>query len=175
MIHVNYKYTVEHSSTKELQFPFITRTSVWTLLQAAGRLGHYLSRFARGNGLLYDIEFLTDTSGRRVSAFGYWAGYAGTVIALLAWSNQIRNPGVPLPSITNYQLQPDLVKGLKSSISAALTASHGYPRILVIGALGRCGTGAIDACLDAGVPATHIIKWVGNSHIIPYVFSTNTS
>ena len=36
----------------------------------------YLSRFIRGNGMLYDLEFLTE-AGRRVSAFGYHAGYAG--------------------------------------------------------------------------------------------------
>ena len=33
-----------------------------------------LGRFARGNGLLYDLEFLQDEHGRRVAAFGYHAG-----------------------------------------------------------------------------------------------------
>lgn len=95
-----------------------------------------------------------------MSAFGYYAGYAGTAIALLAWSNQLRNPGLPLASVTNYQSQPDLVKELQSSISNALPYNKNQPpRVLVIGALGRCGTGAIDACLAAGVPDSHIIKW----------------
>lgn len=44
----------------------------------------YLDRFARGGGILYDIEFLTDASGKRVSAFGYYAGYAGAAVSLLA-------------------------------------------------------------------------------------------
>ncbi|KAI9771326.1 MAG: Saccharopine dehydrogenase [Geoglossum simile] len=59
----------------------------------------YLSRFARGGGTLYDIEFLTDDSGRRVSAFGCYAGYARAAIALLAWSHQVVQPTTPLPSI----------------------------------------------------------------------------
>ena len=35
-----------------------------------------LSRFKRGGGALYDLEFLQDDSGRRVAAFGYHAGYS---------------------------------------------------------------------------------------------------
>lgn len=33
-----------------------------------------LGRFAQGSGLLYDLEFLQDETGRRVAAFGFHAG-----------------------------------------------------------------------------------------------------
>jgi saccharopine dehydrogenase (NAD+, L-lysine forming) len=33
------------------------------------------------------------------------------------------------------------------------------PRVLVIGALGRCGSGAVDICRQAGVPEDNILKW----------------
>ena len=33
-----------------------------------------LRRFARGGGVLYDLEFLEDAQGRRVAAFGFHAG-----------------------------------------------------------------------------------------------------
>ncbi|KAI4119584.1 MAG: hypothetical protein LQ341_007594, partial [Variospora aurantia] len=33
------------------------------------------------------------------------------------------------------------------------------PRIIVVGALGRCGTGAVDCCVAAGVPTSSILKW----------------
>ena len=36
-----------------------------------------LERFKAGGGTLLDLEYLTDADGRRVAAFGYWAGYAG--------------------------------------------------------------------------------------------------
>lgn len=36
-----------------------------------------LGRFIRGGGSLYDLEFLTHENGRRVAAFGYWAGFCG--------------------------------------------------------------------------------------------------
>lgn len=120
----------------------------------------YLSRFVRGGGLLYDLEFLTDAAGRRVSAFGYYAGYAGMALSLLAWSNQVQNPGVLLPSVSNYESEGDLVKHVRSSISMARSYnSDKYPHVLIIGALGRCGTGAIDACLATGIPDSHIVKW----------------
>ena len=120
----------------------------------------YLSRFVRGKGLLYDLEFLTE-AGRRVSAFGYHAGYAGMAISLLAWSNQIQNPTATLPALTSsYDSEASLLADIKSAISAALPHASGeYPRVLVMGALGRSGRGAIDACLAAGIPDSHIIKW----------------
>ena len=33
------------------------------------------------------------------------------------------------------------------------------PRVIVIGALGRCGRGAVDAFRRAGVPEENILKW----------------
>lgn len=31
--------------------------------------------------------------------------------------------------------------------------------MLVIGALGRCGRGAVDLCLKAGIPTENVLKW----------------
>jgi saccharopine dehydrogenase (NAD+, L-lysine-forming) len=33
------------------------------------------------------------------------------------------------------------------------------PRIMIIGALGRCGKGATECCLAAGIPEDSILKW----------------
>ena len=122
----------------------------------------YLSRFARGGGVLYDIEFLTDPSGKRVAAFGYYAGFAGAAIALLAWAHQLTNPKTPLPSVipSDYPSQSDLEKAIKDALSRAIPLKASQPpRVIVIGALGRCGTGAVDCCLAAGVPVSSIMKW----------------
>ncbi|MDX5350508.1 MAG: saccharopine dehydrogenase, partial [Paracoccaceae bacterium] len=51
--------------------------------QPAGRV--LLERFRKGGGTLLDLEYLTDEDGRRLAAFGYWAGYAGAAVALEAW------------------------------------------------------------------------------------------
>jgi saccharopine dehydrogenase (NAD+, L-lysine forming) len=33
------------------------------------------------------------------------------------------------------------------------------PKVLVIGALGRCGKGAVDLCLKVGIPTENVLKW----------------
>ena len=51
--------------------------------QASGRV--ILDRFKAGGGTLLDLEYLVDETGRRVAAFGYWAGYAGAALTVMAW------------------------------------------------------------------------------------------
>ena len=41
--------------------------------------------FRAGGGALYDLEYLTDDTGRRLAAFGYWAGYAGAGFSELVY------------------------------------------------------------------------------------------
>ncbi|KAI5867039.1 alanine dehydrogenase [Durotheca rogersii] len=119
-----------------------------------------LSRFSRGGGTLYDLEFLTDPDGRRVAAFGYWAGYAGTAIALLSWAHQFSNPGTPQGPVPVFDSAPALTDYVKSAIEAPVRANGGQlPRVIVIGALGRCGKGAVDFCTAAGIPDESVLKW----------------
>ncbi|KAJ3541847.1 hypothetical protein NM208_g4406 [Fusarium decemcellulare] len=117
-----------------------------------------LSRFAKAGGLLYDLEFLIDENGRRVAAFGYWAGYAGTALALLSWAHQLLNPGVPQGPVPVVDSASALIDLVRANVEAALAANNGeFPRLIVIGALGRCGKGAIAAAEAIGVKS--ILKW----------------
>ncbi|KAL8659970.1 MAG: hypothetical protein Q9226_000133 [Calogaya cf. arnoldii] len=119
-----------------------------------------LGRFAAGGGTLYDMEFLEDENRRRVAAFGYHAGYAGAALALENWAWQIQHPDTPLPGKKPYNTQSDLVREVKSDVAAGVAMHDGKaPRVLIIGALGRCGRGAIDLCLAAGIPESNLLKW----------------
>lgn len=100
-----------------------------------------LDRFARGGGALLDLEFLVDSDGRRLAAFGYWAGYAGAALGVLHGSGVL---AAPLPPTT----REDLDAALRSAPGAERT------RALVVGALGRCGRGACDALEVAGLTPT---------------------
>jgi saccharopine dehydrogenase (NAD+, L-lysine-forming) len=117
--------------------------------QPAGQV--LLGRFKAGGGALLDLEYLTDDDGRRVAAFGYWAGYAGAAVALMCWmaqqNGQIAGPVKAYPSANHMlmEMQQALV---------ALGAKR--PTALIIGALGRVGTGAADLCQAMGVATT---KW----------------
>jgi saccharopine dehydrogenase (NAD+, L-lysine-forming) len=118
-----------------------------------------LSRFPRGGGTLLDIEFLME-NGRRVAAFGYHAGFAGAALALKAWAWQLTHPASePFPGVSSYPNEDALIVDVKKAIAVGKEKSGKDPRILVIGALGRCGSGAVDLCLKAGVPTENVLKW----------------
>ena len=110
--------------------------------QPAGRV--LLERFRSGGGALYDLEYLVNEQGRRVAAFGYWAGYGGAAVALKCWAAQQRG-GIcgPIGAYAGKAaLQADIEADLKGL---------GRPSALIIGALGRVGTGAADCLAAMGV------------------------
>lgn len=119
-----------------------------------------LSRFPQGGGTLLDLEFLTDDAGRRVAAFGYHAGYAGAALAIEAWAYQLQNPDAKtMPGVSSYPNQDALLSDVKARMLEGEGIAKRKPRVLVIGALGRCGRGAVDLCMQAGIPEENILKW----------------
>ncbi|MFF6779487.1 saccharopine dehydrogenase [Streptomyces sp. NPDC012510] len=95
-----------------------------------------LRRFAAGGGALLDLEYLVDDQGRRLAAFGYWAGYLGAALAVLHHRGVLKTPLVPTT---------------KEEMETELRSSRGDVSALVIGALGRSGRGARVALGEAGV------------------------
>ena len=119
-----------------------------------------LSRFPQGGGTLLDLEFLTDDAGRRVAAFGYHAGYAGAALAIMAWAYHLEHPEAKtMPAVSSYANQDLLLADVRSAISAGEKLASHKPQILIIGALGRCGRGAVDLCTQSGIPDSNILKW----------------
>ncbi len=117
--------------------------------QPAGRT--LLQRFKAGGGTLYDLEYLVDETGRRVAAFGYWAGYAGAAVALKCWAAQQR--GQIAGAVHKHNSKAALLADLGAEFAPFGTRR---PHAIVIGALGRVGTGASDLCAALDVPVT---KW----------------
>lgn len=116
--------------------------------QPAGQ--ELLKRFKAGGGTLYDLEYLIAENGRRVAAFGYWAGFAGAAVSVKTWLAQAH--GALCGSVGVYAGRDALVDELKSELAAV----SGRPDVIVIGALGRVGTGASDLCTELGLGVT---KW----------------
>lgn len=109
-----------------------------------------LDRFERGSGKLYDLEFLVDDSGRRVAAFGYWAGYVGAGLGLTAWcQQQIPHENTFLSDLNPFRDQSVLIR----EIDSLLQRASSKPSILVIGAKGRCGRGAMELIRRVGLQA----------------------
>ncbi|WP_406452109.1 saccharopine dehydrogenase [Streptomyces sp. NBC_01622] len=100
-----------------------------------------LRRFGTGGGALLDLEYLVDDTGRRLAAFGFWAGYLGAALAVLQHRGRL---GAPLTPTSKEELDETL----------QLAAGDAEFRALVIGALGRSGRGARAAFGAAGIEPT---------------------
>ena len=110
-----------------------------------------LKKFKDGNGKLYDIEYLVSHTGKRVAAFGYWAGYAGAAVTISCWVSQKTNKRPRI--FTTHQDKDSLDKQIKGE----LDNSKLLPRnAIVIGSLGRVGSGVIDLCEKMNIETT---KW----------------
>ena len=120
-----------------------------------------LSRYSIGRGTLLDLEFLAK-GGRRIAAFGYHAGFAGAALAIKSWAWNSTGQKGSLPGVKNftdgkgyYDNEGLLTKQIREDIAS----SPRKPRVLVIGALGRCGKGAVQLCKDVGIPDENILQW----------------
>ncbi|MFD3700108.1 saccharopine dehydrogenase [Streptomyces sp. NPDC058646] len=102
-----------------------------------------LARFTAGGGALLDMEYLTDDTGRRVAAFGYWAGYVGAALAVLHRRGRLTAP-----------LAPTGRPALDALLAPAAGGDAADTAALVVGALGRSGRGACDALTAAGLTPT---------------------
>ncbi len=101
-----------------------------------------LGRLKTGGGKLYDLEFLNGADGRRVAAFGFWAGFAGAAVAVMNWCGQRLGSDPVIGPLGWYPSQDRLIDELRGSVERACAEGADRPRMIVIGALGRTGTGA---------------------------------
>lgn len=104
-----------------------------------------LARFHKGGGELYDLEFLTDETGRRVAAFGFHAGFAGAAAGALALASM--QGGETLGHLHPFANETEMVAAAKEKLGDSAKKT----RALVIGALGRCGRGAVDLFRKIGL------------------------
>ncbi len=102
-----------------------------------------LKRYADGGGELFDLEFLQDDNGRRIAAFGYWAGFVGAALGMLGLAHYLQSDE-PFPAVQRYADRQQLINVVKQALGEHCR------RVMVMGALGRCGTGASDLLRQLG-------------------------
>ena len=78
-----------------------------------------------------------------MAAFGHHAGYAGAALALLDWAWQLEHGNKEaLPGKSHYSHKADLDSEVKEQVSKGVQKNRGQqPRVMILGALGRCGKG----------------------------------
>ena len=113
-----------------------------------------LRRFKAGGGKLYDVEYLTDESGRRVAAFGYWAGFTGCAVGVKTWIGQQLGRDPVVAPIHPYPGQTELVGELDRELRDAARLSGRKPTVIIVGAGGRVGAGAGDLAEQLGLGIT---------------------
>ena len=113
-----------------------------------GQDGHIktLSRFKNGGGTLFDLEYLVDKNQKRIAAFGKWAGFVGTALAIDAFLHKQLND-TDYPALTYFESSQDLIAQIKTKLKLVDIK----PRPIVIGFRGRCGSGAMDVINQVGL------------------------
>ncbi len=117
--------------------------------QAEGR--KLLARLRAGGGELLDLEYLKDDRGRRLAAFGHWAGFTGAAATLIAWSHQ--RADTPMPPLKGWSDRSALLSDVRDALNQVQAPP---PQVLIIGAAGRVGGGAAALCAAVGVP---VVAW----------------
>lgn len=98
-----------------------------------------LNRYREDGGTLFDLEYLTDASKRRVAAFGRWAGFAGAAFALDYFFHIHGKEESDYPALRSYESVEELLTTISHKRELSKIKN---PKIMIIGALGRCGQGA---------------------------------
>ncbi|MBN2689133.1 MAG: saccharopine dehydrogenase [Gammaproteobacteria bacterium] len=109
-----------------------------------------LKRFQQGGGNLYDLEYLTDQDGKRVAAFGFYAGICAVAVGIEIWckaENGISPQKISQKYYSSFSYMLDHLEKHLKSVNA-------IPNILVIGPSGRCGKGAISLLDELKLPYT---------------------
>lgn len=84
----------------------------------------------------------------------------------MAWSWQlVHGQHKPLPGVTAYDNEELLINDVKKAVAEGKAKAGRLPRVLVIGALGRCGRGAVDLCIKAGVENILVSSLLGNHYL----------
>lgn len=80
-----------------------------------------------------------------MAAFGFHAGFAGAAAGALALAST--QAGETLGHLHPYADETDMVNAVKEKLGGSVKKT----KALVIGALGRCGRGAVDLFRKAGL------------------------
>ena len=111
-----------------------------------------LKRYQAGGGQLFDLEYLTDEVGRRIAAFGHWAGFAGAAFALDRFYQKQNKNKDPYEGLRSFDSIDSLIQQIERNQT---NAQKKDPTCIIIGAKGRCGRGAAELLEKFGVKITH--------------------
>jgi saccharopine dehydrogenase (NAD+, L-lysine forming) len=128
-----------------------------------GWVGEMLRRHDEG-GTLLDLEFLVTDDDRRVAAFGHSAGFVGMALGLQQWNLQVaakaKSTGSAVPLLPPLR---EAVRDWDALVGISRIAKDGSqdrrPRVAIVGAKGRVGSGAAECALRCGILPEDLLLW----------------
>ncbi len=138
-----------------------------------------ISRLEEGRDLyshkptpFYDLEDLVDHTGKRVAAFGYYAGYAGTLLSLHVWCLKEVGEKPPYRSPDPAIGKEAMVQKVRERLHEVEQRTGKKPTALVIAPNGRCGKGAVGLLKELDVKYTPWIReHTSNGHRFPEILT----
>ena len=123
-----------------------------------------LRRFKAGGGTLLDVEYMSYENGRRaVAEFSPIAGAAGAALGVELWAHNKLNKDTKFSIPHHYPTEGEFVNHIQSLLKKVWKKQDDLksrPKVLVIGAHGRCGKGATTMLLDKlGLPREQVVEW----------------
>lgn len=86
-----------------------------------------------------------------MAAFGFHAGFAGAAAGALAFAKQQEDGGKGvLKGLKPYKNEGEMIAHVREGLQAVKGGVEDV-KVLVIGALGRCGSGAVDLFRKVGL------------------------
>jgi|GEM_PF-31755 len=102
----------------------------------------------------YDLEDLTDDKGKRVAAFGYYAGYSGAICSVNLWCQKQLGGQPPYQAPDPEKGREGMVAELRQMLAEVKAKTGKTPDLLVIAPNGRCGKGAVGLLDELGLAHT---------------------
>ncbi|KAF5574616.1 saccharopine dehydrogenase (NAD+ L-lysine forming) [Fusarium pseudocircinatum] len=117
--------------------------------------------------LLHEASLRFPTiEAKQYTYFSGYAGFAGAALGIKTLAHQLQDSSSKLPSVETftdgrgyYLNEEALVSQIREDLAKAEKVLGRKPTALVLGALGRCGKGAVDLFLKAGMPDENITRW----------------
>jgi saccharopine dehydrogenase (NAD+, L-lysine-forming) len=111
-----------------------------------------LGRFRQGGGTLLDLEYLADAQGRRIAAFGHWAGFVGAALAVKTFVASVQDR--TLGSVHPFASARALIEEVQRDLASLRGTATKGPCALVTGHKGRSGRGAMQLLSEVAVRGT---------------------
>ncbi|KAF2716125.1 hypothetical protein K431DRAFT_342167 [Polychaeton citri CBS 116435] len=118
-----------------------------------------LRRFAQGGGILLDRGWIKRVTGFELNTFEPLTGFSGACMAMKVWEHQLSHPhGPSMDALPQYRMDGLLVEA-QHALEGGRKLAGKLPRIILLGARGRCGKAVMYSLEKIGLPAENVIQW----------------